>query len=157
MCTHPAAPECFHVACLGDSLSHILLRHDSFIYMLWKAGRPADWRHSKALSLVWEFPSSIFSLNQNFLTCAVIMAVTSGGSCWLITSKFAAFQRRGEIVLWEIIGEKVGSCWYQRFCRGSSYSGRERNTKMQTMKKPDERNLLVDYVSVAQQPRPVAS
>lgn len=66
VCTHPAPPEWFHAACLANSLSHLFLRRDSFIYMPWTAGRPAHWRHSKALRLVWEFPSSIFESHSKF-------------------------------------------------------------------------------------------
>lgn len=73
----------------AQSLSHIFLRHDSFIYMLWKAGRAARWRHPRALLWVWKFPS----LHQHFLTLPVMMAARSGGSRWAIGSKFAAFQR----------------------------------------------------------------
>lgn len=86
------APECFHSACFGDSLSHIFLRRDSFIYIccekladLHTGGLPkhAGWFEN--------FQAALFSLDRIFPD---VRRHDGGESCWWISSEFAVFSKK---------------------------------------------------------------
>lgn len=80
---------------LWDSRRHIFLTHDSFIYLLWKVGRPAHWRLFRRTRLGWRIQKDWtgawkFSISENAVNFS---AVWFNGSvegwfcqcrCWVI-------------------------------------------------------------------------
>lgn len=120
------AALCLHLWCvllrglLGDSLTPIFLPRDSFIYTLWKTGRPAHWRHPKAPRLFRQFPRRIFSLGQNLLAGGVMMAARRKNHARVC----CASKDKGGTVLQEMIRENVRPSWYQRSGYGGSWKTR---------------------------------
>lgn len=170
MCTHPAGLLSVSTP-PASAIRSVIYFSDmthSYIYMLWKAGRPAHWRPSKACWLVWEFPSSPFSLDR---IVPDVRHRDGGESCWWIRSEVAVFSK-DKLTLFCVrerererspsSGERalLMATWVTGEVKSRQGRGREGTdtypvTERETQNlhavtnKPDERNLLGDSVTAA--------